>query len=718
MPPRNRHHPLVLFLFASLVSCRTSSLPEDPSISTTNPAALQHSVMTDAVTTYEVIKDAEWCDTLAIPSSGTFVDRLEQARRHYLRALQAQSAIDSSLSAREFEKAIDILLDLSESPDISKNIEYSDLLRAVIEDYERYIISIDRLSPESSVFALREKLISEVDSIDISSVRVPSALPVKTEIPLVLNYLVEKNISFFQQKGRAHFERWLRLSGKYFPMMKRVFHTEGLPEELVYLSMIESGLNPVARSWANAVGIWQFIRSTGRLYDLKVNFWLDERRDFEKATRAAVKHLKDLYERFGDWYLALAAYNAGAARIERAMKRGQSRDFWALRKYLPRETRNYVPQFIAVALMGMRPMDFGFLNVELADSVAYDVVSIDGSVDLRVLARCAETDIETLRELNPELLQNYTPYGLRGYSLRIPPGTAEVFAANYKKVPENQKRRWAVHQVRRGETLGGIARRYSVPSSAIAELNRISNPRTLSVGRTLLIPVPGESKLAKQVARTEGRKAEVAEARSPADREKVLHPVKKGDTLGKIAALYSVPISDLRNWNNIPYGSFVAEGETLTVWVRRDSTVAIRGEKTAEVKQDLAAIDSPARSSQSEMESIVQAAAGSSHFYRVRPGDTLWKIAREFGVTVEELKKWNHLETDDIGAGRRLRILSPGVVRGSPLITVSSRRYTVKKGDTLWGISRKFGVDLSELRRTNALADRGIHPGDELIIPR
>ncbi|MEK6570037.1 MAG: LysM peptidoglycan-binding domain-containing protein, partial [Bacteroidota bacterium] len=440
--------------------------------------------------------------------------------------------------------------------------------------------------------------------------------------------------------------------------------------------------------------------------------WLDERRDFEKATKAAAKHLKDLYERFGDWHLALAAYNSGPVRIERAIKRGHTTDFWALRKYLPRETRNYVPQYIAVALMGMRPMDFGFAEVEIADSLEYDLVKINGSVNLRVLARCAEADVEALRELNPELLQNYTPHGLKHYSLRIPRGRAELFATNYKKVPDNQKRKWAVHKVKRGETLGGIARTYRVPSSVIAQVNQVSNPRKLSIGRSLLIPIPSESNLAKQSSLTETKRAATAELRSVPGGQKVLYPIKKGDTLGKIAALFSIRASDLRNWNNIPYGSVIAEGETLSVWVRRDALpipqqVAIAHEDSTTHKRVVNSIDS-----------LNSASPITATYYRVRRGDNLGKIAKKYGVAVQDLQEWNKLESDDIEAGSRLVIHSVEDDFADALSSKDAQHYTVREGDTLWGISRRFGVDVSDLRRWNDLASRIIRPGDELVVQK
>ncbi len=226
--------------------------------------------------------------------------QLEKAREHYVSALNAQDRGDSLRCANQFEISIEILNDLSYVPDIESNRDYNDLSKAIVEDYEQYIAKIDSLGPQASIFALRANLDQYVENSDTSA-NEPTAEVIRTSgVPLVLNDLVQRNIAYFQGRGRSHMERWLSESGKYFPTMRRILAEEGVPEDLVYLTMVESGVNPVARSWAKAVGMWQFVKGTGRLYGLKGDYWYDERRNFELATRAAARHMKDLYDQFGE----------------------------------------------------------------------------------------------------------------------------------------------------------------------------------------------------------------------------------------------------------------------------------------------------------------------------------------------------------------------------------------------------------------------------------
>ncbi len=379
--------------------------------------------------------------------------------------------------------------------------------------------------------------------------------------------LVDKWLDYFTGRGRPTFERWLVRSGQYMDAMKLILEKEGVPTDLVHLVFVESGFNPQARSVASAVGPWQFIRGTANIFGLKVNSWVDERKDPEASTIAAARYLKHLYGLFNSWPLALASYNAGEGAVGRAIKRQGTRDFWSLR--LPEETRNYVPKFMAVLAISRDPSRYGFDQVTVAAPLAFDEVSLPGPVDLRALAAACETDLDVIKDLNPQFLRHAAPPRGDAVMVRVPDGAGERLMASLAagtlelpKVAVPADPLVLRHKVRRGESLKGLGLRYGVSPATIAKKNRMSKSARLRVGRTLLIP---QSDVVIREARPGGKKATASTASggdaSPAKTVKV----KKGQTLSQIAAAHGVTVAALREANGLSKSQSLQAGQRLRI---------------------------------------------------------------------------------------------------------------------------------------------------------
>jgi len=387
------------------------------------------------------------------------------------------------------------------------------------------------------------------------------------DIPITMNAAVERWLEYFQGDGRENFAIYLSRAGRYEPMMRAILRDAGLPEDLVYISLIESGFSPRAYSRARAVGLWQFIYSTGRLYDLNVSYWVDERRDPILATKAAAAHLRDLHAEFGSWYLAAAAYNGGPTRVRRSIRRTGSDDFWTLarRRYLRRETRNYVPKLIAAALIAKQPEHFAFFDIQEAEPMAYDIVQVPDATSLDVVADAAGFSLADVVQLNPQILRGVTPPG-QSYAVRVPPGGSHLFAINYARVPASERVSWVQHVVRRGDTLGEIARAYGVSVSAIRAANNNVHPRRLKIGQSLVIPRAGKL---PHVAATSVRVTRRPPLPSTFERPEgpyVNYRVQRGDSLWTIAQRFDVTARQLMVWNGLT-SSRIYPGDEFRIYV-------------------------------------------------------------------------------------------------------------------------------------------------------
>jgi len=437
-------------------------------------------------------------------------------------------------------------------------------------------------------------------------------IAVPHDLPLTVNDSVLQYLSFFTTtRGRAIVSRGLDREGRYNDMIRRVLKQEGVPQDLIYLAQAESAFQPDAVSHAGARGIWQFMPFRGEEYDLSRSYYVDDRSDPEKATRAAARHLRDLYSMFGDWYLVMAAYNSGPLSVAKAIQRTGYADFWELqkRRVLPKQTQNYVPIILALALVAKQPQLYG-VEVDPEKPPQVDTVSLNRPIDLHLVADAANADIDDLHLLNPELLRSVTP-NEPSFQLKLPAGTAKSFEENIQQVPEDKWTSWRLHSTTDGETLADVARHYRVTVSSIEAANHLEPHATVPTGFLLDVPT------------------------APPVVHLVHYRVQRGDTLEGIADRFDVTVAELKRWNHIS-GNHVSRGVHLRIYAGSGSAQASTTQSKSAQNQSHNLQNVSARSS--DQSKTLE--------HRVKPGETVYSIAREYRTTVSAIRQTNAFLAD------------------------------------------------------------------------
>ncbi|MHB8420713.1 MAG: LysM peptidoglycan-binding domain-containing protein [Myxococcales bacterium] len=570
------------------------------------------------------------------------------------------------------------------------------------------------------------------------------------DIPVELNEQVSQYIRLFQGPLRDHFVLWLSRATRYVPRMREILVSKGLPSDTVYLSLIESGFNALAYSRARAAGQWQFIATTGRRFGLRSDFWVDERRDPEKATAAAAAYLTELHAQLGSWYLAWAGYNAGAGTIFKAVRRGGTSDFWSLVRghVLKSETKGYVPKLIAAALIAKHPHAFGFDDVAFLPPLEYEEVPVSRPTDLDVVAAAASVDVSVIRELNPALRRFCTPPTRDGtsWTLRVPVGTGAQVAAALAALPKSAGLAFKYHKVAAGETLEKIARDFGVPAAGVARMNGLRKT-ALKPGRELVVPVPATES-------SDARVAAVGDERETGRRRRVWrwrHGRKhwyfanggSGGWLGSDDGQDPWHPRDGQNAESLELAAATAlAGGSPTPAVPPGRVIASlpAGEKSVEGAP-------PAQSPPAPVFSRLPAHApprprpppvpeepppADAVKYRVVEGDTLWSIAQSHGDELDQLCRWNRIGrpahhklfpgqelwvVDRAPAASPPAVASPIAPPPAAAVATHLVAYQVQDGDSLWEISRRFKVKIADIQQSNHLDDQStLQPGMTLQI--
>ena len=582
-------------------------------------------------------------------ASDPVADLIARSEKEYQAGLANHLAGKNDEAKQNFDNALNALL--SSNLDIRSD----DRLQ---KEFDRIVQGVNELYPGGTGDTEAQQK-SEPAPIDVTNELTPAAdagikakaqaeiKNTNSDLPLMLTDQVAGYITYFSGHGRGVFERAYARSGRYQDLIVSTLKSEGVPQDLIYLAQAESGFHPLAVSRVGARGIWQFMASRGRGYGLHHNMWVDDRQDPEKSTRAAARHLKDLYNQFGDWYLAMAAYNSGPGTVQAAVKRTGYADFWELyrRNVLPKETRNYVPIILAVTIMAKNPSQYGLDSVVKDRPADYDTVTINYPVDLRLVAECVNTTPSELQDLNPSLLRLTTPRDGK-FELHLPAGTKDQYETAINTIPRDMRLWWRYHTVQSGDTLASLARTYHTTAKSISEANHLESTE-LEADAKLVIPLAPGKHPASDTA-TYARRI-------------TRYKVHAGDTVESVAENFGISPQMLRRWNGI-HGDSLKGRKILALHLpispsaHDAEVVSSRAKSKRPRATETATTKPPTKSAQIERDEVAQAPVVR---HKVKSGETLYSIANAYRTTVAALKRDN----------RNVAVIRPGMI----LIVQSSR---------------------------------------------
>lgn len=662
-----------------------------------------------------------------------------------------QESIKDSLwfqAGQDFDSALVHLAALEATDSLSPTVlthigNYRDSVQKLL------IFTVAMTSQMSEPVPWTAQFDEEMEEVPDSSVQAMDSIvhginPRDYELPLTspLEPRILQAMSVFTGPGRGYFTKWLTRKSRYQGLVEKKLKERGMPKDLLYLAMVESGFNPKAWSKASASGMWQFISGTGRRYGLKDDWWYDPRRDPVLATDAALEYLNDLHEEFQDWHMAMAAYNCGEGRIRRLLIQDSTRGYWDMP--LPKETRFYVPKILAAMIIGHNPERYGFKIDQPEAPLAFDTVTVTHCLTIATIAKSAGVSEDTVVSYNPSLRRWCTPPNRVSHILYLPAGSGERFRLAYEKMDKSSLVNWRRHIVTSGQTLSGIAARYHVSVAAIKATNKMKG-HFIRRGQSLLIPLAPKDAgkyLDEDVATSSSRGSKYKGG---------TYRVRSGDNLFDIARRFGTTVSALRIANHLRHGGIIRAGQRLKLTGNgptgdEDESESHREPKIASVeiarpegkRAGTPSAETPDRDGSVEA-SVSASATGKFGFYTVAAGETIYSISRDLGVGQEDLRNWNSIVGNHILVGQKLKYLAPGsgsdeggdngeetssddvatagFEGGSQAKEKESRQYyVVKDGDTLWDISVRYRSTVQKLKDLNGRLPTVIKPGTRIRV--